>query len=102
MWEVKISKKKVTKGKSNKPKLIDTNKLKSLEKELAEIEALIEKEEQNVMQAENEMAKTEVYSNPEKLASSNKLFEEAKSKLETHQASWEDIADKIDAIQDNE
>ena len=100
--ETKSSKKKATKQKSSKPKLIDTNQLKSLEKELETIETLIDKDERKVTDAENEMAKVEVYSNPEKLASFNKMFEEAKSKLESHQSSWEDIADKIDAIKDNE
>lgn len=94
--------KKPAKQKTSKPKLVDTNELKSLEKELANIESLIEKCEKQVVQAENEMAKTEVYSNPERLTEANTLFESVKKELELHQSKWEDIADKIDALQDDE
>jgi ATP-binding cassette, subfamily F, member 3 len=94
------AKKKPAKQKNNKPKLIDTNKLKSLEKELENIEALIENEEQNIAKAENEMAKTEVYSNLERLSEVNTKFEKAKKQLEIHQSKWEGVADQIDEIQD--
>lgn len=100
--ETKTTKKKSSKQKSNKPKLIDTNKLKSFEKELENIEAIIEKDEKKLIESENEMAKTEVYSNPERLAEVNSMFEATKSELEEHQSTWEDIADKIDALQDDE
>ncbi len=96
------AKKKASKQKSSKPKLIDTNKLKSLEKELEDIEVLIEQAELKVSSSENEMAKTEIYSNPERLVEVNKEFEEGKVQLEAHQSTWEDIADKIDALQEDE
>jgi len=95
------AKKKSTKTKTSKPKLIDTNELKSLEKELEGIEAKIEQAEIKVTETENEMAKTEVYSNPERLSEVNTLFETAKNSLESLQSKWEDIADKIDLMQDN-
>ncbi len=90
-------KKKNTKPKSSKPKTIDTNKLKALEKDLAQIEEQIEKFEIELNAAENKLAKTEVYSNPDLLAQANSLFEEAKKNLETQQSLWEDVADQIDA-----
>ena len=95
------AKKKSAKTKTSKPKLIDTNELKSLEKELEGIEAKIEQAETKVTETENEMAKPEVYSNPERLSEANTLFETAKNNLESLQSKWEDIADKIDLIQDN-
>lgn len=96
------TKKKESKQKSRKPKLIDTNKLKSLEKELENIEAVIEKAEQKLVEVEKEMSKNEVYSNPERMANVSILFEEAKTYLESHQSKWEDIADKIDSLQNDE
>ncbi len=95
-------KKKTPKQKTNKPKLVDTNQLKSLEKELEGIELLIEKAEQKLAETENEMAKKEVYSNSEKLVVANSAFEDAKTQLEVHQSTWEDIADQIDSLQGNE
>ncbi len=100
--ETKVSsKKKSSKQKTSKPKLIDTNQLKSLEKELEAIESVIEQAEKKVTDTENEMAKTEVYSDSEKLAEANTQFKEAKIKLEEHQSTWENIADKIDLLQNN-
>ncbi len=91
------------KKKSNKPiakpKTIDTNQLKSLEKQLECIEINIEQAEKEVKGFEIEMAQTEVYGNPERLAGVNTRFEEARKTVEVQQSLWEEIADQIDAIQ---
>lgn len=83
-----------------KPKQEDTNKIKALEKDLDKIETEIEKAEAEVRELELTMAKPEIYANPEKLAEVNSSFEKAKSKLESLQSDWEDIADKIDTLND--
>ena len=83
---------------NTKPKLVDTNQLKALEKELATIESSIEKAEQKVNKAESEMAKKEIYSDSQKLKEANDLFEQFKNKLEALQSDWEDVADKIDML----
>lgn len=95
-------KKKPTKQKNSKPKLIDTNRLKSLEKELEKVEIQIEQAELKIADTENEMAKPDIFSNPKSLEKVNISFEMAKKELESYQSTWEDVADKIDAIQDNE
>ncbi|MCF6359970.1 MAG: ABC-F family ATP-binding cassette domain-containing protein [Cyclobacteriaceae bacterium] len=93
------AKKKPGKQKNTKPKDIDTNRLKLLEKELESIESTIEKAEHDIAGFENEMAKKEVYSDPQKLAVINNNFENAKQELASHQALWEEIADQIDTLQ---
>ncbi|VAW28461.1 Bis-ABC ATPase YheS [hydrothermal vent metagenome] len=101
--EVKNSnKKKSIKPKLAKPKLVDTNQLKSLEKELEAIENQIERIEAEISSAENEMAKKEIYSVPERLSEANNIFEKAKQELEKKQSSWENIADQIDRLQNND
>ncbi|MCF6352962.1 MAG: ABC-F family ATP-binding cassette domain-containing protein [Cyclobacteriaceae bacterium] len=93
------SKKKPSKPKTSKPKTVDTNKLKSLEKQLESIEINIEQAEKEAEGFEIEMAETEVYANPERLAKVNANFEAAKQTLETQQSLWEKVADQIDALQ---
>ncbi len=92
------SKKKPSKQKTSKPKTVDANKLKLLEKQLESIEINIEQAEKEVGSFEIEMAKTEIYGNPERLAEVNTNFETAKQTLETQQSLWEKIANQIDAL----
>ncbi|MCB0494499.1 MAG: ABC-F family ATP-binding cassette domain-containing protein [Cyclobacteriaceae bacterium] len=89
---------KKEKKENTKPKEIDTNELKALEKELEKIESGIELAEKEVNELENTMAQPEVYANPEKLAEVNTKFEEAKMRLKSFQSDWEDVADKIDIL----
>lgn len=81
-----------------KPKNADINQLKTLEKELEKIELEIEQAEKEVNELERTMAQPDVYANPEKLAEVNAKFEQAKTKLESLQSGWEDVADQIDLL----
>lgn len=83
---------------NKKPKRVDVNKAKALEKELENLENEIEAAEKKLSELENTMAQPEIYANPEKLAEVNSSFEEAKTKLESLQSDWEGIADQIDLL----
>ena len=83
---------------NTKPKQVDTNKTKALEKELEKIETEIIATEKKVGELENTMAQPEVYANPEKLTEVNASFEKEKTTLENLQSDWEDVADQIDLL----
>ncbi len=96
------TKKNTNKPKSIKPKTIDSNKLKLLEKELETIEWSIEQTERALADYEQEMAKKEVYENPDNLATINTKFKQSKQKLDSYQLDWETIATQIDSLKTHE
>ncbi len=75
------------------------NKLKKLNKLLSEQEEKITTLEQSKTQYEAELAKPEVYSNPENLAAATTKYNQIKSDLEEAQIKWETIAEEIDLLE---
>ena len=81
------------------PKSDDTEKkLKGLNKELKTVEASIESLEAEKALLENEMAKTEVYSDFERLKVAQEKFNTTSTALESATKRWEEILTEIDQL----
>ncbi|HTH57027.1 MAG TPA: ABC-F family ATP-binding cassette domain-containing protein [Cyclobacteriaceae bacterium] len=77
----------------------DQNKLNSLNKELKQIEEKIQKLVGEKEKIEAELAKPEVYGNPDKLTEQQQKFEKVDSQLEEENKKWESIALEIDELE---
>ena len=81
-----------------KPKIVteDKNKdLKKLNQTLQKLEEEIAEQEKEVKAAEADLAKEEVYSNPEKLSEANRRYQQLSPRLLKAQAEWERLAEEI-------
>jgi len=70
-----------------------------LNKDLGKVEAVIQKLAKEKEAIETELAKQEVYSNPEKLQEVQQKFEKVDSQLEEENKKWESIALEIEDIE---
>jgi len=97
--EVHVAKKETPK-KEPKPVAVENqNKLNALNKDLGKVEAVIQKLAKEKEAIETELAKQEVYSNPEKLQEVQQKFEKVDSQLEEENKKWESIALEIEDIE---
>jgi ATP-binding cassette subfamily F protein 3 len=81
-----------------KPKVITEDKnrdLKKLNQTLQKLEEEIAEQEKEVKAAEADLAKEEVYSNPEKLSEANRRYQQLSPRLLKAQAEWERLAEEI-------
>ena len=76
----------------------NNNKLKSLEKDLKQIEETLEKLEQRKTTIELEMAKPEVFGNFEKLRETQLVFDQIDNELKAANEKWEKVATEIDEL----
>ena len=67
-----------------------------LKRQLEKIELKIEELVQTIKALENELAKPEVYSNPDSLFQANNDYEKTKAKLDKLNSEWAEIAAEID------
>lgn len=74
-------------------------KIKSLEQDLKKVELEIEKLQTQKTAIELEMAKPEVFGNPENLQRVQKIFNENNAELKALNKKWEDIALSLDDLQ---
>ena len=88
--EVKESKPKVVSEDKNKELKKLHQALEKLEKEIAELEL-------GVQSAEAELAKEEVYNNPEKLSEANRVYQQINPRLLKAQQEWERLVEEITA-----
>jgi ATP-binding cassette subfamily F protein 3 len=72
--------------------------LKALSRDLKATEELIEHLEKDKVRIENELAKQEVYSNPDKLQVLQQEFEKLNSSLQASNKKWDEIATEIDNL----
>ena len=75
------------------------NKLKKLNRSLTEQEENITLLELSKTEQEGELAKPEIYGNPESLESATAAYNQTKSDLEEAQSRWETIAEEIDLLE---
>lgn len=73
--------------------------LKKKQKDLEAIEQHITLLEQKVAEAEEELAKPEVYGNPDRLLSTNQQYEKVKSELQAKNEQWELLELEIEKLQ---
>ena len=86
--------------KESKPKVVseDKNKeLKKLHQALEKLEKDIAELELGVQSAEAELAKEEVYNNPEKLSEANRVYQQINPRLLKAQQEWERLVEEITA-----
>ena len=84
--------------KESKPKVVseDKNKeLKKLHQALEKLEKDIAELESGVQSAEAELAKEEVYNNPEKLSEANRVYQQINPRLLKAQQEWERLVEEI-------
>lgn len=93
------SKPKKKKNTTNSAESPNSNKLFKLKKKLESLENEIESIEIEITKAEEKMAEPDVYSNLDKLAESNKLYNNLKNKLEERNANWDQIAEEIEDME---
>lgn len=72
-----------------------TNELKKLNQTLQKLEEEIAELEKSVKIAEEDLAKEEVYSNPDKLSEANRRYQQLNPRLLKAQAEWERLAEEI-------
>lgn len=90
---------KKVKAKQTKPRDNEQEKeLKGLKKELSTIENQIEDLESKVAILEEEMGKPEIFSSPDVLAEKSQAHQDLKTKSEALNSKWEQLAEKIDAL----
>jgi len=77
----------------------ELNELKKLKKELQKTEEGLSELESKKLQLEAEMAKPEIFGNPDKLSDTNKKYQEVCSKTDLLTAEWEKIATEIDTLE---
>ncbi|MEO8795538.1 MAG: ABC-F family ATP-binding cassette domain-containing protein [Daejeonella sp.] len=90
--------KKVEKKVEEKPKPATqdkTNELKKLNQTLQKLEEDIAEQEKQVKAAEEDLAKEEIYSDPEKLSEANRKYQQLSPRLLKAQAEWERLAEEI-------
>jgi len=81
-----------------KPKVQTEDKgkdLKKLNQTLQKLEEEIAVQEQEVKSAEADLAKEEIYSDPEKLSEANRRYQQLSPRLLKAQAEWERLAGEI-------
>lgn len=76
----------------------DAHKRRTLERELKEVEVMIEKLQEKKTALENEMVKPEVFGDIKKLAPVQEDFKKTERELEEANDRWAEIATKIDAL----
>jgi ATP-binding cassette subfamily F protein 3 len=84
--------------KESKPKVVSEDKskeLKKLHQALEKLEKDIAELESGVQSAEAELAKEEVYSNPEKLSEANRVYQQISPRLLKAQQEWEHLVEEI-------
>jgi len=72
-----------------------TKDLKKLNQTLQKLEEEIAVQEQEVKAAEADLAKEEIYSDPEKLSEANRRYQQLSPRLLKAQAEWERLAGEI-------
>ena len=86
--------------KESKPKVVSEDKskeLKKLHQALEKLEKDIAELELGVQSAEADLAKEEVYSNPEKLSEANRVYQQINPRLLKAQQEWERLVEEITA-----
>jgi ATP-binding cassette subfamily F protein 3 len=96
--QVEVFKKKEEKTISKEPKS-NTNELKSKLTALQKIEEKIGSLEKTIKQMEAELAKPNVYGNPDLLLKTNAEYEKIKSTLTIEQIEWEKQVEEIDLLE---
>jgi ATP-binding cassette subfamily F protein 3 len=90
--------------KIEKPKVQTEDKskeIKKLNQELQKLEADIAELENAVKDAEAELSKEEVFTNPDKLAEANRRYQQLSPRLLKAQAEWERMAEEIMELEGN-
>ncbi len=98
---VHVAKKEAPKKESKPVAAENQNKLNALNKDLAKIEAVIQKLAKDKEAIEMELSKREVYSNPDKLLEVRQKFEKVDAQLEEENKKWESIALEIEEVEEN-
>ena len=90
------------KPKKQKPRKSETPKqdkeIARLEAKLTDVEGRISELEEEIRFKEEEMAKPEVYGNPDRLAEITLAYDKAKASMQELNSEWEEIASEIDAL----
>lgn len=79
----------------------EEQELKKLKQSLAEAESTIEKLESKIGHVENEMAKPEIFGDPDQLSTITQEHTQLKAELETAQESWESIYMEVEELESN-
>ena len=93
------SKKRKKKGSDKKKPKTDDVELKSLNKKMTQIETELEQLEQKKGVLEEKMADPAVYSDPTTLEDINTKFESTQVEIKTCTHKWEQIAEKLDSLE---
>jgi ATP-binding cassette subfamily F protein 3 len=96
---VHVAKKETPKKESKPVPAENQNKLNALNKDLAKVEAVIQKLAKDKEAIEAELSKQEVFSNPDKLMEVQQKFEKVDTQLEEENKKWESIALEIEEIE---
>ena len=102
--EAPVKKTETKEVKAIKPKLPSEDKAKALKKlnqTLEKLEKDIAELELSVKQAEDALAQQEVYSNPEKLAEANRVYQQLSPRLLKAQQEWERLVEEITLLEAN-
>ncbi len=91
---------KPQKSKVKKITTAEEKEVKKLKKEVAAIEEKILTLEEEKEAKEAEMAKTEVFTDPYLLADITQEYEQLKLDLEAHNKEWEELAERIEALEE--
>jgi len=97
--EKKVESKPIEKPLTPKPSNGNEKKIKSLGVDLKKVEELIQKLESEKKTIEDEMTKTEVYSNFDKLNEVQKKFDALHASLQAENLKWEKIVLEMDALE---
>ncbi|MCA6074935.1 ribosomal protection-like ABC-F family protein [Fulvivirga sedimenti] len=92
-----VKKEPVKKERHREPE--DQKELKKLQEKLSGIEDEIAEIESEIEMSETHMAKPEVYADPDALSKATVTYEKLKSKVNSLQDQWEDVAGKIDELE---
>jgi ATP-binding cassette subfamily F protein 3 len=87
--------KKEKKEAKAEPKKNNGNGSSNLNKDLEQLEAIILESESQIKKFELQLAESEIYSSPDKLAEVTKLYQAEKNQLKNYKDKWEELADKI-------
>jgi ATP-binding cassette subfamily F protein 3 len=87
--------KKEKKEAKAEPKKNNGNGSSNLNKDLEQLEAIILKSESQIKKFELQLAESEIYSSPDKLAEVTKLYQAEKNQLKNYKDKWEELAEKI-------
>jgi ATP-binding cassette subfamily F protein 3 len=99
---IKHAKVEKAKKEEAKPQVSDdkAKQLKKLNQQLQKLEDDVAAQDKLVKEAEAEIAKEEVYSNPQKLKEVNERYHQLKEQLGALQLHWEQLADEILILED--